>query len=103
MLIDYYVSGYKSFNNEIYFTMETDNYIKKNKENIFELETGNLVKSAIIYGPNNTGKSAFISSIGLLKELVLGRKTINEIKEDETLFNFYTDQEKKLLNLKLDF
>ena len=103
MLIDYYVSGYKSFNNEIYFTMETDNYIKKNKENIFELETGNLVKSAIIYGPNNTGKSAFISSIGLLKELILGRKTINEVKEDETLFNFYTDEENKIIKFKIKF
>lgn len=103
MLIDYYVSGYKSFNNEIYFSMETNNYIHKNKENVLNFKTGNLLKSAIIYGPNNTGKSSFVSSIELLKDLVLGRKTIQEVIKDDIIFNFYNEKDDQVIKYRIKF
>jgi len=98
MLIEYQVKGYKTFFNEVNFSMEANNYIKKNSENIFSLENYSLLKSAIIYGPNNTGKSAFISSIKFLKDIVLEQKAIKDIVKNPTYFNFYCSDDDKSID-----
>ena len=103
MLIDYTVKGYKVFSEETYFSMESDNYIKSHKENIFSLGKVNLVKSAIIYGPNNTGKSTFISSIKLLKALVLETITVREATRDNNIYNLYLPITDRVIEFNIKF
>ena len=103
MLIDYTVKGYKVFSEETYFSMESDNYIKSHKENIFSPGKVNLVKSAIIYGPNNTGKSTFISSIKLLKGLILETITVREATRDNNIYNLYLPITDRVIEFNIKF
>ena len=82
MLLNYCVKGYKVFYDEVSFSMVADNYIKKNQSNLIKNVAGNvnLVKSSLIYGPNNTGKSCFLDSFKLF---------INIIKNKKIMFNKY--------------
>lgn len=87
MLLNYSVKGYKVFYNEVTFSMVADNYIKKNQDNLIKgvAEKYDLVKSSLIYGPNNTGKSCFLESfkffLGILKD-----KKISFKKYDKNIF-----------------
>ena len=87
MLINYMVSGYKVFNSKAQFTMLGDKKFK-NKNCVFNYDDKEILKSAIIYGPNNTGKSTFIRSILLLKEIIDKEIIDKSILEDESLYNF---------------
>ena len=82
MLLNYSVKGYKVFYDEVSFTMIADNYIKKSQDSLIKDVAGkyDLVKSSLIYGPNNTGKSCFIESFKFF---------INIIKEKKISFSKY--------------
>ncbi|ELD8122714.1 AAA family ATPase [Staphylococcus pseudintermedius] len=57
--------------------METGKRLRKLKENIYEVqkkrhtEKINLLKSAIVFGANGSGKSNLISALKLMQELIL--------------------------------
>ena len=70
MLINISLDNCFAFNKEVFFTMEADMRIKRFPDNIFQKKV-NIVKSAIIYGPNNTGKTNFIKSIVAIKHTLL--------------------------------
>lgn len=67
MLISYKVKGFKVFNKEVTLSFKGNKKIK-NKESVIEFNNYDILKSAIIYGPNNTGKSAIIESLDYLKK-----------------------------------
>lgn len=87
MLLNYSVKGYKVFYDGVTFSMVADNYIKKNQDNLIKgvADKYDLVKSSLIYGPNNTGKSCFLESfkffLGILKD-----KKISIDKYDKNIF-----------------
>ena len=87
MLINYIISGYKVFSNEADFTMLGDKKFK-NKNFVFDFNDKEILKSSIIYGPNNTGKSTFIDSIVLLKEIINKEIVDRNILDDEAIYNF---------------
>lgn len=70
MLLNISLDNCFAFNKEIFFTMEADMRIKRFPDNVFQKKV-NIVKSAIIYGPNNTGKTNFIKSIWAIKHTLL--------------------------------
>lgn len=100
MIIDYTIEGYKSFGNSISITMESNGYIKRNIENKFE---DGLLKSSIIYGPNNTGKSALIESLELLKDLVLGKESIEDLSTNSYYYNLYNIIDKRIIKFIISF
>lgn len=91
MLIDFSVSGYKVFDSKIEFTMIGDKKFK-NKNCVFNCKEFEILKSAIIYGPNNTGKSTFIDSIFLLKQIIEKEIVDKKILEDKSIHNFWLNE-----------
>ncbi len=100
MLINYTVSGYKVFSSKADFTMLGDKKFK-NKNFVFEIDNKEILKSSIIYGPNNTGKSTFIESIALLKEIVDKEIVDKNILNDEAIYNFSLPE--KIINYSIEF
>lgn len=98
MLIKYGVKGFKTFNEYVEINLTADNYISFNQDLIFE--ESNTLKSALIYGPNNTGKSCYIESLGLLKTIVEEGK-INK----DTVYNFFFNMfnKKKIIDFYIEF
>ena len=55
-----------AFNNSIEMNLRADMRTKKFVSNVINInEKLNVLKSAVIYGPNNTGKTTLINSIKL--------------------------------------
>ncbi|MBC1919408.1 ATP-binding protein [Listeria booriae] len=70
MLIKFEVEDFKLFDT-LSFSMKANNRLKHLKENIVEARQVNALKTAVIFGPNNSGKSTFIDAIRLMKSIVL--------------------------------
>lgn len=102
MLLDFFVRGFKTFGEEIKFTMIGNKKIG-NSDNIWEINNMNILKSSIIYGPNNTGKSTFIESIELLKKIIEAG-SVEELTKDynkDIIYNFFN--EAKEISYKINF
>ena len=57
-----------AFNNTIEMSLKADMRTKKFSSNITNINDNlNILKSATIYGPNNTGKTTFINCINAVK------------------------------------
>ncbi len=102
MLIEFSVGNYKSFKNVVAFSMVAANITAKEKKlndtNAF-IAKGKLklLKSAVLYGANASGKSNLIKAISFMKYLVLNssRETIAEEPIEIDNFRLNTATEKK--------
>jgi AAA15 family ATPase/GTPase len=73
MLIRYAVDNYKSFGDVGGFSMIPSNRLKKLKHHITPARSSNefdVLRGAIIYGANASGKSNFVESLAFLKKLI---------------------------------
>ncbi len=82
MLIDFTVENYKSIKDSITFTMEAT-AIKDHSENIFEDGKKNLLKSAVIYGPNASGKSNLLNAMNFMRDFI--NYSATEYKQNDTI------------------
>ncbi|HHU24354.1 MAG TPA: ATP-binding protein [Acholeplasmataceae bacterium] len=100
VLLNFSVKGFKVFYDEVHFTMQSNNRIKKNLDNLIKQRASgkeySVVKSAILYGPNNAGKSCFLESIEYLTNLIKNKKT-------KTFFEQNLFSETKEISFKIDF
>lgn len=98
MLLSFSVCGYKIFDSRVDFSMIANNKNKKLMENTaFKKIKGKdyfILKSAVLYGPNNSGKTAFIKSISILKNII-EKESIDEVSSNIMNFNFF-DSKKKI-------
>lgn len=72
MLVEFNVSNYRSLRSKVTLSLVAspdDNYL----ENTFLDPSGKLrlLKSAVIYGPNASGKSNIIKALGLMRQIIL--------------------------------
>lgn len=69
MLLEFKCNNHKSIRNEICFSLLAgkDTF---NEKQLYEFNDLKVLKSAVIYGANGSGKSNFISAIALMKYLV---------------------------------
>ena len=104
MLLAFEVEGYKLFDERIVFSMHANKRFKKLKENIYSKKIKNqdinALKSAIIYGPNNSGKTTFIKAVSLLKG-VIDKECVDEVCADTLNFNFFGDN--KVIDFFIEF
>lgn len=102
MLLNYSVKGFKVFYDEVSFSMLANNYIKKNRDNTIsklgKAEDISVVKSAFIFGPNNTGKSCFIDSLKFFVNLIINEK----IYIDKYTKNLFYDKDDPI-EFKLEY
>ncbi len=73
MIISVSVNNFLVFSNKIEFSLKADMHIKRFPENVFSYEKTNVVKSACIYGTNNSGKTCLIEAISTIRDIMLGR------------------------------
>lgn len=88
MLIEFHVENYKSFKDEANFSMVAAKIVSKDKkldqENVFEVDAKlSLLKSAVIYGANASGKSNLHAALNFMRWLVLNSS--KESQEGEAI------------------
>ncbi|MEH2157698.1 AAA family ATPase [Nostoc sp.] len=84
MLIEFSVGNYRSFKEQVTFSMVAANLVAKDKKldenNVFEIENDlKLLKSAAIYGANASGKSNLATALGFMRWFM-----INSSKETQS-------------------
>jgi len=73
MLVEFTVNNFKSIKDTVKFSMLTSS---KDEGNSFEKRKYNLLKSAIIYGANASGKSNFLRAMAFMSRFVLNKYKI---------------------------
>ena len=90
MLKSFKVRNFKSFRDEIEFSMEKGN--TTGLENFNTIEDKELLKSAMLFGANASGKSNIFLAIAKMKEIIFNSST------DDTEYQIITDNFKFDLN-----
>lgn len=109
MLISLKVNNCFIYNTETEFTMRSDMRNKHFPSNVVSINSTNVLKSAIIMGPNNVGKTNFIKCINAVRGIMLNEGTVmnNNIFTDNTVSEFaitFCDNEYEYcFELKYDF
>ncbi len=73
MLVEFTVNNFKSIRDTVKFSMLTSS---KDEGNYFEKRKYKLLKSAIIYGANASGKSNFLRAMAFMSKFVLNKYKI---------------------------
>lgn len=71
MIIEFSITNYKSFKEKTTFSMVADEKDKTQLQNCFDFNKTTILKSAVIYGANASGKSNFMEAFGILRNLIL--------------------------------
>lgn len=75
MIIEISAKNCYAFEDTIIFSMKADMRNKKFGANVHKENNFNILKTAGIYGPNNSGKTCLIKCIRAIKEVLLNRKS----------------------------
>jgi uncharacterized protein len=85
MLVQVSVRNFKVFKEEVKLTLFASNYDKttREKENVFEVPKFGLrlLKSAVIYGANASGKTKLIDAVHFMKEFILNSSKESQLGE----------------------
>lgn len=71
MLLQFSVKNFLSIKEEQTFSMLATNLTGHEEDNLFTFHDLSVMKSAVIYGPNASGKSNLISAMRIMRKLVL--------------------------------
>lgn len=74
MLLSLKLNNCFVFNKEVNFTMRANMHFKRLSSNVIQSENVNVLKSAIIFGSNNTGKTSLIRCLYAIKNILLNKK-----------------------------
>lgn len=77
MILKFTVKNYRSYKDETTFSMEA-NASEYKKENVVEFDNFRVLKCAMIYGPNASGKTNLIRAIYFLRTLILSQRKAGE-------------------------
>jgi hypothetical protein len=93
MLIEFTIGNYLSFKEKKTLSLEAT-AIKDNPENVIEAGKYKLLRSAVIYGANSSGKSNFIKALDRMGEMVMYSAQNNSVSDiDVTPFLLSTETE----------
>ncbi|WP_321298158.1 ATP-binding protein [Marinifilum fragile] len=70
MIIEFTVGNFLSFKENKTLSLEATN-ITEFKESVFKVDKYRLLKSAVLYGANSSGKSNFIKAMSTMKRIVM--------------------------------
>jgi len=91
MLIEFTVGNFLSFKEKKTLSLEAT-AIKENLENVIETGKYRLLRSAVIYGANSSGKSNFIKALDKMRSMVTSSAQNNSTSEID-LFPFLLNTE----------
>ncbi|HNX56988.1 MAG TPA: ATP-binding protein [Prolixibacteraceae bacterium] len=95
MLIEFTVGNFLSFKEKKTLSLEATS-IKDNPENIIETGKYKLLRSAVIYGANSSGKSNLIKALNRMAKIVLSsaqNNSTSEINVVQFLLNSETEEQ----------
>lgn len=83
MILNFTVKNYKSFSDEQYISLVA-NSGKELPDNTCHIANSQIscVKTAVIYGPNASGKSNFIKAIDAMRKIVLNENIFSDLTVD---------------------
>ena len=84
MIVEIRINNCYIFNQEVVFSMNADMRNKRFITNVHKENNFNILKTAAIYGSNNTGKTCFVKCIADIKNTLLNRKS-------KIMSNLFTD------------
>lgn len=73
MLLSLKVSNCFIYHSEVEFTMQANMHYKRFPNNVAAAEGVNVLKTAVLFGPNNSGKTNFFNILKALKGIMLGQ------------------------------
>ena len=74
MLTSLKINNCYIYNNEIEFSMRANMHYKRFSSNVINVNNINVLKTAMIIGPNNSGKTNFIRVLSAIKGIMLNQK-----------------------------
>ncbi len=97
MLIEFSVANFLSFKDRVTFSMVASNDDALQESNVFSERKKRLVKSAVIYGANASGKSKLLNAMGFMRHMVLASSKDTQANEeiDVDIFKLSTECEGK--------
>ena len=76
MLLLLKVNNCLIYNTEVEFSMRANMHYKRFPSNVAKVYGVNALKTAVLIGPNNSGKTNFVHIIETLKEIILGKGAV---------------------------
>ena len=73
MLLNLKLNNYTIFNREVEFSMMANMHYSRFPSNVASIHGVHALKTAVLLGPNNTGKSNFVNAIGMMKAIMLNQ------------------------------
>ena len=82
MILEFTIQNYRSYKDKYCLSLVADAYNSKG-DNVFEFILGNgdtvrLLKSAVIYGPNASGKSNLLKAFQALQNIATSRVSVGD-------------------------
>ncbi|UUX35198.1 AAA family ATPase [Fundicoccus culcitae] len=117
MLVEFNVKNFLSFRDQVTFSMETGERLRKYKDTNTRTVAGrDLLKNAVIFGPNGSGKSNLLNAIDMMRRIILFPTTdITQTlfyqpfalddysKNESTLFEMKFIVEDKLISYQFEY
>ena len=76
MLLSLKVNNCLIYNSEVEFSMRANMHYKRFPNNVARVGKINALKTAVLIGPNNSGKTNFVRIIATIKEIILGKGAV---------------------------
>ena len=76
MLLSLKVNNCLIYNSEVEFSMRADMRYKRFPNNVATVNGVNALKTAVLIGPNNSGKTNFVRIVSAVRDLMLGKGTV---------------------------
>lgn len=89
MLIGFSFKNFTSFRQETVFSMLASKGTEFMETNTFESGNDRLLKSALIYGPNGSGKTNWIKALNFMQEMIFKSVLDKNILKKNDIFKFY--------------
>ena len=81
MLIKVIVENYKSFDRKEELSMISSTKIQNNKDHRISIKKTNILKNAVVYGANASGKSNLVRVFSFFKNVLIGGLPVNSIND----------------------
>lgn len=76
MLLSLKVKNCLIYNSEVEFSLRANMHYKRFPNNVAKVGKINALKTAVLIGPNNSGKTNFVRIIATIKEIMLGKGAV---------------------------
>ncbi|WP_026713786.1 AAA family ATPase [Flavobacterium daejeonense] len=92
MLVQFSIKNFKTFKDKVTLSMVASNYDKSDLEgsNVFDIEnySHRLLKSAVVYGANASGKTKFIDALAFMRWFVINSSTKTQEGDEISVDSF---------------